>query len=359
MLLAEAIRKLQFLDLSANANSNSDHHRRDEIAEFMGNEVSRILSEQGELEIKYEKLLAHSSANSDCNEAHAIRAMFRESTRRLNDSLKSNPDIAENLEKVVNTRNHICHLLESVKAELQSRGTLHCLDAILEARTFEQREFLELHARMNKLVDEVTVLEDDLKREECELETFTCDVNTCIRDMDNKSQTFQRAADDLLKYLGRKLQATEQMDALAMSQRRDAMNNDATAMVSVAGTQARRAIPIICNQPSATEQLPGRASLAHADTTLENGSNYSIPEAAPGDGRAQPHAALMRTLLRQADDLEQQLLPIPEPRHGTGIGENVWGKYIQQRLRHFLETIEVESIKKAECARKAKPKKRI
>mmetsp|Transcript_6475 Transcript_6475/g.8884 ORF Transcript_6475/g.8884 Transcript_6475/m.8884 type:complete len:152 (+) Transcript_6475:74-529(+) len=99
VLLEEALKKLLFLtSISTSASVHGD-----ELTQFMGDEISRIIQEQRDLEKKYEDLIAQrGQLKGLCNkqkfkdvqaEIQDVAHRLKESNRSLCRNLKENPNV--------------------------------------------------------------------------------------------------------------------------------------------------------------------------------------------------------------------------------------------------------------------------
>jgi hypothetical protein len=124
-IVEEALEKLSFL---ASITPDVMAHR-DELSQIVGDEITRIISEQRALEMQYETLVAQRNAlKAQSNKAKveenqlAIREVaraLRESTKELTRNLKGNPNIAENLSKIQAERSSLQNLLSKTLRELR------------------------------------------------------------------------------------------------------------------------------------------------------------------------------------------------------------------------------------------------
>lgn len=124
-IVEEALEKLSFL---ASITPDVMAHR-DELSQIVGDEITRIISEQRALETQYENLVAQRNAlKAQSNKVKveenqlAIREVaraLRESTKELTRNLKGNPNIAENLSKIQAERSSLQNLLSKTLRELR------------------------------------------------------------------------------------------------------------------------------------------------------------------------------------------------------------------------------------------------
>ncbi len=106
----DAIEKLEFLGtITPDVLSH-----RDELSQFVGDEISRIIDEQRHLEQRYEDLIAQrgvlkglankSKYKENQNEIADVSVALRESTKHLCRNLQDNPNISGNLRKIQDER---------------------------------------------------------------------------------------------------------------------------------------------------------------------------------------------------------------------------------------------------------------
>ena len=138
-ILDEAVEKLGFL---GSITPDVLQHR-DELSRFVGDEISRIIFDQKNLELKYEDLirergemkgLANKMRYKEVQgEISEVSRQLRESTTKLCKNLKDNPNISGNLIKIQREREDLIQVrgaaavgfgcLKSCSAAAVLRGT--------------------------------------------------------------------------------------------------------------------------------------------------------------------------------------------------------------------------------------------
>ena len=116
VVIEDAIEKLTFLE----SISPDVLQHRDELSKFVGDEISRIISVQRQLEQRYECLIAQreglkgstnrSKYKNIQSEIQEVSRALRDSTKDLCRNLKDSPNIAGNLIKIQQER---LNLIES------------------------------------------------------------------------------------------------------------------------------------------------------------------------------------------------------------------------------------------------------
>ena len=106
-VVEEALEKLSFL--SSMTPDILAH--RDEMSALVGDEISRIISDQRNLELKYEALIEQRAGLKDLSHKNKYKELqrdiqnvayqLRESMKNLCRSLKENPDVGANLTRFV------------------------------------------------------------------------------------------------------------------------------------------------------------------------------------------------------------------------------------------------------------------
>ena len=89
ILLDDSLKKLNFLS-SLSSNASSMH--RDELTQFMGDEISRIIQEQRDLEVKYEQLIEQRGSLKGLmhkKEFQNVQVAIQEVAHRLRESNKA------------------------------------------------------------------------------------------------------------------------------------------------------------------------------------------------------------------------------------------------------------------------------
>mmetsp|Transcript_17383 Transcript_17383/g.54281 ORF Transcript_17383/g.54281 Transcript_17383/m.54281 type:complete len:141 (-) Transcript_17383:835-1257(-) len=125
-VIEETVDKLNFLD----SITPDVLQHRDELSKFVGDEISRIISEQRQLEQRYECLinqrgtlkgLTNKSKYKEVqSEIQDVSRALRESTKNLCRHLKDNPNISGNLFKIQQERLDLIDALRTTRAEVIS-----------------------------------------------------------------------------------------------------------------------------------------------------------------------------------------------------------------------------------------------
>ena len=176
VILEEALEKLSFL---GSITPDVLQHR-DELSQFVGAEISRIIQEQRQLEKRYEELIAKRGTlkglanktkyKENQNEIQAVSLALRESTRNLCRNLKDNPNISGNLLKIQKERQELAELLTKTVADLRERGTFEQLARNVADALHRRDKVKELVANESALDEEVAGLDEALAREKSEFE---------------------------------------------------------------------------------------------------------------------------------------------------------------------------------------------
>jgi len=170
-ILDETLEKLTFL---GSITPDVLQHR-DELSQFVGDEISRIIQEQRNLEERYEELIAQRGAlkglankskykENQCEIQEVSRAL-RESTKNLCRNLKDNPNIGENLLKIQTERTKLQELLSATIREIQEHGTFTTLIDQVERDKRAQQEVADIVRREKETSAAVRQLDLDLARE--------------------------------------------------------------------------------------------------------------------------------------------------------------------------------------------------
>ena len=178
-LLKDELKKLNFLGKVMQMSKSAE---RDDTTEIMGDEISRIISEQRQLEQKYADLVkTRSSLTGISNkqkfedvklQIKEVANSLRENTKHLCRVLKDNPNVQDNLIKIEKDRQQLYQGLNGLKNDLLT----------LNYHTFaynitEQLQFQDLLHKKRQLEKEtsanVKTLAEDYKKEYQEYLTET------------------------------------------------------------------------------------------------------------------------------------------------------------------------------------------
>ncbi|CAM9215404.1 unnamed protein product [Hapterophycus canaliculatus] len=167
-VLEEAAEKLGFL---GSIMPDVLQHR-DELSKFVGDEISRIIQEQRQLEARYEKLIAQRSTlkglanKSRYKEIQAeiqeVSLALRESTKNLCRNLKDNPNISGNLLKIQRERTELIDLLSTTCRQIGEARSFPGLVSLVEDSRLAQSQQSELVRREKEATQAVKKLEADL-----------------------------------------------------------------------------------------------------------------------------------------------------------------------------------------------------
>lgn len=215
VLLEEALKKLNFLtSISTSASVHGD-----ELTQFMGDEISRIIQEQRDLERKYETLIAQrGQLKGLCNKAKFVETQreiqdvahrLKESNKSLCRKLKENPNVAGNLLKMQAERAQVQEWLEETKSELVEMSFNNLVSKV-EAERREQERLSEVKKKEKDATTTVKQLEAELQREHADNEKETKAANQEIKELKEDLQKNKTISDIEFKFEEKKLRAKEQ-----------------------------------------------------------------------------------------------------------------------------------------------------
>jgi ribosomal protein L30/L7E len=178
-LIKDTLKKLNFLGKVMQMSKSAE---RDDTTEIMGDEISRIISEQRQLEEKYAELVKTRSSLTGISNKQKFEEIksqikevansLRENTKNLCRVLKDNPNVQDNLIKIEKDRQQLYQGLFGLKTDLLT----------LNYHTFaynitEQLQFQDLLHKKRQLEKEtslnVKTLAEDYKKEYQEYITET------------------------------------------------------------------------------------------------------------------------------------------------------------------------------------------
>ncbi|CEL95986.1 unnamed protein product [Vitrella brassicaformis CCMP3155] len=233
ILIEEALSKLQLMSelqmsptgtgppANGTAGAGGASVRRDELSQFMGDEISRILTEQKALEKQYEELIVTRSQfarglttkdlfNKTQAQIQSVSQQLRESNKALCRSLKENPTAAGNVAKLLSERHRVVEWLEETKRDIMEECSFTSLVHKVETERKQQEMLNEVRKREREAAHAVAALEEELKKEQTEYEketnAGTIEMNTLKEEL-NKVKT-QSAI--VLSFEEKQLDAQEQ-----------------------------------------------------------------------------------------------------------------------------------------------------
>lgn len=215
VLLEEALKKLHFLtSISSSASVHGD-----ELTQFMGDEISRIIQEQRDLEKKYEELIGQrGQLKGLCNkqkythtqnEIQEVALKLKESNRSLCRNLKENPNVQGNLLKMQAERAQVQEWLEETRTDLEEYSFAN-LVAKVDAEKRAQERLSEVKRKEREASANVKQLEAELQREIAENDKETKLANQEIKELKEELQKSKTISDIEFKFEEKKLRAREQ-----------------------------------------------------------------------------------------------------------------------------------------------------
>jgi len=163
--LQAAVEKLQVL------GSLTSDWQSDELTQMLGEEISRVILEQRELEVRYAAAIARRAelksisnkqkAKENEEEISRISLSLQQSTKLLCRNLQDNPNLEGNLEKIDEERANLEKLLTKTQLELQTTATMETLRRRVEKEQNEMDTRAAIIERERALSKQV----EDLKRQ--------------------------------------------------------------------------------------------------------------------------------------------------------------------------------------------------
>jgi DNA repair exonuclease SbcCD ATPase subunit len=211
VILQEAIDKLHFLD-SLKSNSGS------EMSEMMSEEISRVMTEQRNLERKYAMLgqqraqlkgLKNKEQLKDTIEEIKDTAKeLKESTRALCRVLKDNPDINGNLVKIRDDRNDLIKILDDLLIQMKDLSYSKFKDEITNG--LENIEKLDkLRKEEKELQNKIKSITNEHKEKDAESKADFEETEKEIKLSEKTLNDSKTDSDLLLKYLQDKADGEE------------------------------------------------------------------------------------------------------------------------------------------------------
>mmetsp|Transcript_6073 Transcript_6073/g.15490 ORF Transcript_6073/g.15490 Transcript_6073/m.15490 type:complete len:387 (-) Transcript_6073:7-1167(-) len=170
-ILEDTLDKLAFL---ASITPDVLAHR-DELSEFVGDEISRVIEEQRKLEVRYEELVAKrgmlkgmankTKYKQNQQEIQEVSRALRESTKNLCRNLKDNPNVTGNLLKIQDERNELESLIAKTIDEIRERRTFATLVNHVDETRREQDRLAQVVEKEKNTANIVKELEDQLEQE--------------------------------------------------------------------------------------------------------------------------------------------------------------------------------------------------
>jgi len=170
-VLEETLDKLKFLGtITPDVLSH-----REELSQFVGEEISRIIAEQRQLEKRYEELISQRGAlkglanksryKENQRKIQEVSRKLRDSTKNLCCNLKDNPNVGGNLLKIQKERTDLEELMRSLFREIGDTCRFDRLQKIVETHKQAQSNIDSLKKREKELTASVLELQEEVQTE--------------------------------------------------------------------------------------------------------------------------------------------------------------------------------------------------
>jgi len=242
VLLEESLKKLHFL--TSIQGSNSVHG--DELTQHMGDEISRIIQEQRDLEKKYEELISErGKLKGLCNKTKFIETMshitevahkLKDSNKNLCRNLKENPDKLGNVLKMQAERSMVQEWFEETRADLIEHSFTN-LVAKVDAEKRAQERLTEVKKLERDASQQVKQLEAELAREYAEHDKEEKLASQEIKELKEDLQKNKTISDIEFKFEEKKLRAREQALLRLHAQEEKALHEGLKALEAAEETE--------------------------------------------------------------------------------------------------------------------------
>lgn len=174
---------------------------REELSEFVGDEISRVIEEQRRLESRYEELIAmrgslkglanKSKYKQNQNDIQEVSRALRESTKNLCRNLKDNPNVTGNLLKIQDERNNLENLIHKTVNEIRENKTFSILENYVRETEQEQERLNQVIEKEKETATAVQELEEELAEEKKEHEKEDSERKALIAQLKEELQTIR------------------------------------------------------------------------------------------------------------------------------------------------------------------------
>jgi len=217
VLLEEALKKLDFL---ADISHLASVHHGEELTQYMGEQISQIIQEQRDLERRYEELIAkRGQLKGLCNkeefththkEIQEVASKLRESNKTLCRSLRENPNVQGNIDKMKDERQRVQEWLRNTKKELMKDFSFANLVQKVEEERHEQEHLSDVKRKEREVSLIVKQREAELARERADNEKETKQANQEIKELKEELHKNRTISEIEFKFEEKKLRAQEQ-----------------------------------------------------------------------------------------------------------------------------------------------------
>lgn len=213
-VLEDAVEKLSFLDCI----TPDILQHRDELSKFIGDEISKTMTEQRRLEHRYEELIEQRATMKGMinkskykevqEEIQDVSRALRESTNNLVRSLKENPNVSGNLIKVERDRTELHDLALRCVQELRDRGMYHTITFRVDEENNAKVRFQQLRAREKELRETVFKLQEQLTDEQKSFNRTSTEQRQAITQLKDELQLLKSSTSTDAKFKRKESGAT-------------------------------------------------------------------------------------------------------------------------------------------------------
>nr|CCA19990.1 conserved hypothetical protein [Albugo laibachii Nc14]CCA23296.1 conserved hypothetical protein [Albugo laibachii Nc14] len=225
-IFEDAIEKLNFL-----SSVTTDAVQHQEISRHAGNEISRIIHQQRQLEAKYENLIEQRAAlKGVANKAEykqneraieKVGQLLRESTKTLSQNLKENSDVSKHFTKMQQEKEGIIALLSQTLDDLKRNGTFESLlNYVHEGKRTHEKAHMILKQEKES-IEMMKRINTEFEREQREYHKQIVSQQTQLAALKHEMNTLKQKSKADISYARNEVKAKKESTARMYQQLRE------------------------------------------------------------------------------------------------------------------------------------------
>eukprot|EP00741_Cyanophora_paradoxa_P017525 tig00020996_g16929.t1 len=191
--------------------------QREEMSQRAGDDISRMITDQRELESRFETLIANRATlkgmankaryRENLEEIKETARQLRQNTKTLVRSLKDNPNVADNILKIQNECNFVQNLINRTVQELREQCRFSSLPSVVEEEQGKQSLLQEVMTREKEASAAVKNLQQELESEKKEHEKEIQDRSRTIAKLKEQVKALRGTTDIEIRYATKEAKA--------------------------------------------------------------------------------------------------------------------------------------------------------
>ena len=220
ILLDASVERLEFLHgtLPKVSISAGVSVQRDELTQFVGEQIGAVIKEQRSLENEYDRLMEERKRLMEAGpekkqellvinrQVEEVKTKLRSSNATLTRSLKENPNVRDNQNKLVGERASLISVLADCARFVKTTTNYASLVERIKQEETELNKVTTVKTRLSSLEEEIEQLERELRDEKTKMKNEESAYLAEYKEMKDELDKHRISADIELDYFARRLQ---------------------------------------------------------------------------------------------------------------------------------------------------------